>query len=147
MVLSNNHWYGLIHLLTNKRWLILLQLNQVLPAMQDQITPSTDKDGSSDQCDGIQKLSLAHDLLSLASSSRRKIASTIPIESHPSMKAKRNLIYANNDGSEIEQECIEEYQEWLTIRVNDCWESNCELMYILSELPKMSINHTIEWKK
>ena len=29
---------------------------------------ATNKDGSSDQCNGIQKLSLAHDLLSLASS-------------------------------------------------------------------------------
>ena len=74
------------------------------------------------------------------------IASTIPIESYPSMKAKQNCIYTNNDGSEIEQECIEEYQEWLTIRVNDCWESNCELMYILIELPQMRIYHTIYWK-
>ena len=48
----------------------------------------TNKDGSSDQRNGIQKLSLAHDLLSLASSSRQKIASTIPIESYPSMIAK-----------------------------------------------------------
>ena len=38
MVFSNNDWCGLKHLLTDKRWLRLLQLNQVLSAMQDQIT-------------------------------------------------------------------------------------------------------------
>ena len=57
----------------------------------------TNKDGSSDQCNGIQKLSLAHDLLSLASFNGQKIASTIPIESYPSMKSKQNRIYTNND--------------------------------------------------
>ena len=67
----------------------------------------TNKDGSSDQCNGIQKLSLAHDHLSLASPNCRKIAATIPIESYPSMKAKQNCIYTNNNGSEIEREWIE----------------------------------------
>ena len=38
MVLSKYHLCKLIHLLTDKIWLILLQLNQILPEMQDQIT-------------------------------------------------------------------------------------------------------------
>ncbi len=62
------------------------------------------------------------------------------------MKAKQNCIYTNNDGSEIEQERIEVYQEWLTIRVDDHWEGSCELMYILIELPDMSVYHIIYWK-
>ena len=48
------------------------------------------------------------------------------------MKAKPNRIYKNKDGYEIEEEWIEKYQDWLMIRVDDLWESNCEYINILT---------------
>ncbi len=50
-----------------------------------------------------------------------------PVQSYDPMKAK-NCIYTNRDSSEIEQERVGEYQEWIMITVDDCWDSSCELM-------------------
>ena len=77
---------------------------------------STNKDGSSDQCNGNQTLSLAHGLSYLASLAHQKRDPMVPDQSYDSMKAK-NSIYTDRDCSEIEQEWVEEYQEWLIIRL------------------------------
>ena len=44
---------------------------------------------------------------------------------HP-LNGKPDCIHTNKGGSVIEHQWIEEYQGWLTIRVDDQWESNCE---------------------
>ncbi len=67
-----------------------------------------DKDGSSDQCNGNQKLSLAHRLLYLASLPHHKRDPMVPVQSCDPMKVKK-CIYTDRDGSEFEQEWIEEY--------------------------------------
>ena len=59
----------------------------------------------------------------------------VPIQLYDPMKETYH-IYTDSYGSEIEQELIEEYQDWLTIRVHDCWENNCELMYIFDQVTK-----------
>ncbi len=76
----------------------------------------TDKDGSSDKCEGNQKCSLAHGLLNLASLAKRRLLWSQ--FSYDPIRAKR-CSYTDRCSSEIEQEWIEEYQEWLAIMVDD----------------------------
>jgi hypothetical protein len=51
---------------------------------------------------------------------------SVVVESHHPLNGNPNRIYTDKGGSVIEQQWIEEYQGWLTIRVDDRWESNCE---------------------
>lgn len=57
------------------------------------------------------------------------------------MKAEPNRIWSKKDGFEIEEEWIEEYQDWLTIRVDDRWCSNCKYIYIFD------LTNQIGWTK
>ena len=43
----------------------------------------------------------------------------VVVELPSSCNGKLNRIYTNKGGSDIEQQWIEEYQGWLTIRVDD----------------------------
>jgi hypothetical protein len=56
----------------------------------------------------------------------QKTAPLVAIASCPDRNSKTNRTFINKDGSEIEQEWIEEFEGWLTIRVDKRWESNCE---------------------
>jgi hypothetical protein len=56
----------------------------------------------------------------------QKTAPLVAIASCPDRNSKKNRTFINKDGSEIEQEWIEEFEDWLTIRVDKRWESNCE---------------------
>ena len=56
----------------------------------------------------------------------QKTAPLVAIASCPDKKSKTNCTFINKDGSEIEQEWIEDFKDWLTIRVDKRWESNCE---------------------
>ena len=76
-----------------------------------------------------------HGHLTFTSSDHHETAHTVPVQSDPIMKAKPNRIYKNKDGSEIEEEWIEKNEDWLTIRVDDRWESNCEYIYLCQNVP------------
>jgi hypothetical protein len=51
---------------------------------------------------------------------------SVVVELHHHLNGKPNHIYTDKGGSVIEKQWIEEYKGWLTIRVDDRWESNCE---------------------
>lgn len=76
-VLQND---SLIHLLTNKRWLILLQNESIFSRNSKPNHNCTTKDGFSGQCYGIQKLSLVHSCSYVASSDHGKMASMVTIK-------------------------------------------------------------------
>jgi hypothetical protein len=88
------------------------------------------------QCVGNQQPLFVHDHLSFTSSDHQETAHTFPVQTDPIMKAKPNRIYKNKDGYEIEEEWIEKYQDWLRIRVDDRWESNCEYINFLTGRPQ-----------
>lgn len=56
----------------------------------------------------------------------QKTAPLVATASCPDSKLKPNRTFINKSGSEIEQEWIEEFNDWLTVRVDGRWESNCE---------------------
>ena len=60
--------------------------------------------------------------LYLASLAHQKRAPMVPVQSYDPMTTKHG-IYSDRDGYELEREWIEDYQEWLTIRVEDCLEN------------------------
>jgi len=95
----------------------------------------TDDDGFSDQGVGNQQPLFVHGHSTLTSSDHHETAHTVPVQSDPIMKAKPNRIYTRKDGSEIEEEWIEKYQDWLRIRVDDRWESNCEYINLCQNVP------------
>ena len=87
------------------------------------------------QCVGNQQPLFVHGHLSFTSSDHQETAHTFPVQTDPIMKAKPNRIYTRKDGSEIEEEWIEKYQDWLRIRVDDRWESNCEYINFCQNVP------------
>ena len=60
------------------------------------------------------------------SASHQIMAPSVVVESHSLKNRKPNRIFTDKVGSVIEQKWIEEYQAWLTIRVDDRLESECE---------------------
>ena len=60
------------------------------------------------------------------SASHQIMAPSVVVESHSLQNRKPNCIFTDKVGSVIEQKWIEEYQAWLTIRVDDRLESECE---------------------
>ena len=60
------------------------------------------------------------------SASHQIVAPSVVVESHSLQNRKPNRIFTDKVGSVIEQKWIEEYQAWLTIRVDDRLESECE---------------------
>ena len=93
------------------------------------------------QNDDSHQLSMVQTHLHQKSADHDKMGPLVAINSSPSRTTKPNRIYTNKDGSEIAQEWIEEYQDWLTIKVDDRLESNCELIRCFDNIAGMSTYH------
>lgn len=99
---------------------------------------------SADQCFANQQPSFVHGCSSLTSLYEHEMDGKFQIQSKPTTKAKPNRIRSNKNGFEIEEQWIEEYQDWLIIRVDDRWNSNCKYIYIFDLMNQiMSTYHTV----
>ena len=79
-----------------------------------------------DKSNEAQQLSLDKASRYQTSADHQSTPGSVVVESHHPLNGNPNCIYTDKGGSVIEQQWIEEYQGWLTIRVDDRWESNCE---------------------
>ena len=79
-----------------------------------------------DKSNEAQQLSLGQSSTYQTSADHQSTPGSVVVESHHPLNGYPNRIYTDKGGSVIEQQWTEEYQGWLTIRVDDRWESNCE---------------------
>ena len=63
------------------------------------------------------------------SAEHQKLDGPVATDSRPPCDAVSRRVVKDKDGSDIEQEWIEQYQGWLTTRISDRLQSSCKCIH------------------